>query len=482
MLLRTRRALFASCVAIALGMTVAPPSAVANGRYPGAQYLAVGPYGRSDTLAMQTTFGLLMSTDSGGSWHWVCEQAEGYSAMADPTLALQRDGSLVITLPDGLSLGTSPYCDFPRPTGSPSQQVIDVSNDPNGTRTAVAVTPITGDNSVWISDDLGRTWSMGWSQAGIFIETIDIAPGHPDRMYLSAYATGAVPTIYRSDDGGQTFTATTTDTHGGYDAFIAAVDPIDPDVVYLRTDVDTGGTLLLRSSDGARTFTMVASTRNRMTGAAISPDGVHVWIAGRGFADGVLRSDDHGFTFHPVSNPFTTLCLRYANGYLFACTDYGTDGFALACSSDMGATFIPVLSFPDVQPSDHCAAGTAVHDRCSSLWPAQHSLLTADAGMVRPPTCTHDGGTCFLDSGSDAASDAGADAAPGDDTVTADVTTDAASDEGIDTFADAGHDSGTMSSGCHCSVPSSGRHAMRGPWLALIALAFATRPRRRSRG
>jgi hypothetical protein len=216
-----------------------------------------------------------------------------------------------------------------------------------------------------------------------------------------------------------------------------------------------------------------------MTGAAISPDGVHVWIGGRGRSDGVLRSDDHGRTFAPVSNPFTTLCLRYANGYLFACTDYGTDGFALACSSDMGATFLPVLTFPDLQPSDHCPAGTAVHDECSSLWPAQHALLTADAGVARPMTCTHDGGTCALDAGVGAMHDGG-DATLGDEAAAPDAVGDeAAADGGIDGFADSGNDSGTTSAGCHCSVRSRGTRVAGCAWW--VALAIASMARRRSR-
>ncbi len=272
------------------------------------------------------------------------------------------------------------------------------------------------------------------------------------------------------------FAPTTTDLMGGYDAFIAAVDPSNPDVLYVRSDVSSGGTMLLRSADGGMNFTMVARTMARMTGAAISPDGVHVWIAGRGGIDGVLRSDDHGLTFHQVSNPFTTLCLRYQAGFLFACTDYNTDGFALACSTDMGATFIPILSFTDVQESTHCPAGSGVTDRCASLWPTQRDALLADAGM-RPPTCSHDGGC------PDAGSDASMDASPTDVTAMDDAA-------GFDAALDAARDSGAPAdasinpprTGCACrtDAPTGGARDSA-IVLALTIAALALKRRNGSR-
>src|SRR4051812_35323444 len=54
-------------------------SARANGRYPAAQMLATRP-GDDDaqTMALRTTFGLLLSKDGGKSFRWVCEKALGF--------------------------------------------------------------------------------------------------------------------------------------------------------------------------------------------------------------------------------------------------------------------------------------------------------------------------------------------------------------------------------------------------------------------
>ena len=446
--------------ALSLSLALAGHSAAANGRYPTAQFLVVGPGAGNQLLALQTTFGLVTSIDAGHTWHWVCEQGEGYAGMADPSLGLMRDGSLMISLPDGLSLAPAPYCNFARPATAPTQLVVDVANDPLGTRAVAGVTPLTGANSVWITDDLGQTWARGWSQTSIFIETIDIAPGHPSRMYISGYNSASLPTLFRSDDGGQTFAPTTTNVHGGYDAFIAGVDPSNPDVLYVRSDLSAGGTMLLRSSDAGVSFTIVATTAARMTGVALSPDGSHVWIAGRGGTDGVLRSDDQGLTFHRVAPPFTTLCLRFQNGVLYACADSATDGYALASSTDMGATFTPILRFNDVLGPDNCATGTPVNDRCSALWPAQRNGLQVDAGCQQDAACS--------------------DAGPPDtgtmvDASASDIT--APADVGIDsTLPDAG--ATNRAGNCGCSVPSRSRTPQRIALLAILGLLVLRRRHR----
>ena len=45
-------------------------------------------------LAVRTTFGVLVSGDSGQHWDWICERALGYSGVQDPTLGLMEGGTL----------------------------------------------------------------------------------------------------------------------------------------------------------------------------------------------------------------------------------------------------------------------------------------------------------------------------------------------------------------------------------------------------
>ncbi|HEY0464521.1 MAG TPA: hypothetical protein VGC79_09945, partial [Polyangiaceae bacterium] len=69
----------------------APRPASANGRYPKADQLAIAP-DDPQFLAVRTTFGVLVSHDSGQNWDWICERALGYSGVQDPTLGLMERG------------------------------------------------------------------------------------------------------------------------------------------------------------------------------------------------------------------------------------------------------------------------------------------------------------------------------------------------------------------------------------------------------
>jgi hypothetical protein len=271
-----------AALALALGAPLAftAPVAHANGRYPSARNLVVGPGSSANVLALQTTFGVVISANGGRTWRWICEDALGFTGTWDPTLAIARDGTLVVALPDSLSIGSAPYCTFNRPASAPGVQVVDLTTDPGSDHVAAAIAPFdSSPNGLALSDDGGRSWRAGWSLRDFFIETVDYAPGMPRRMYASGFMRGAVPVLFRSDDGGTTFTETTRNFFGGYNAWIAGVDATRPDVLYVRSDLSTGPTMLLRSDDGGRTFREVVRTDSAMTGAAFAPDGRTLWVA-----------------------------------------------------------------------------------------------------------------------------------------------------------------------------------------------------------
>jgi hypothetical protein len=66
-------------------------SASGNGRFPRADQLVLVP-GSRDELVLRTTFGLLLSSDAGASWDWVCEQEIGFSGIEDPAFAILPNG------------------------------------------------------------------------------------------------------------------------------------------------------------------------------------------------------------------------------------------------------------------------------------------------------------------------------------------------------------------------------------------------------
>ena len=114
-----------------------------------------------------------------------------------------------------------------------------------------AVTPLGAPNAVAISHDQGSTWRATTLAGGVRIDTFDVVPGHPDRIYLSGSIAGA-PLLLRSDDGGATFAEATRNFLGGFAAYITAVERARPDVVYVRSNLPSGGTFSRAASTAAR--------------------------------------------------------------------------------------------------------------------------------------------------------------------------------------------------------------------------------------
>jgi photosystem II stability/assembly factor-like uncharacterized protein len=125
---------------------------------------------------------------------------------------------------------------------------------------------------IYKSGDGGKTWHQiapdlpgGVSQANLAI-----APSDPNRMYAAiANATGAVK-VYRSDDGGNTWTNPTDDPRpavriGGGDLPVPAVDPKNPNIVYFTS------TVVWKSIDGGKTWT-------GFRGAPGGDDYQNIWI------------------------------------------------------------------------------------------------------------------------------------------------------------------------------------------------------------
>jgi photosystem II stability/assembly factor-like uncharacterized protein len=102
--------------------------------------------------------------------------------------------------------------------------------------------------SVCASDDAGATWKIG-SVGSLVVTSIAVAPSNPSRVYASEVMDRNVPpgpTLYRSDDGGASWTGVGTMSASG--AHGLAVDPLDQDLVYAAADSG-----VQRSRDGGVT-------------------------------------------------------------------------------------------------------------------------------------------------------------------------------------------------------------------------------------
>lgn len=381
--------------------------AAANGRFPSSGYVVAGPGAGSSLIALRTTFGLVVSYDGGRRWGWTCEESFGGGSGYDPSLAIGSDGSLVATIPTGLSVSRS-GCAWERPRGAPMRPMVDVTVDASG-RTMFGMTGPTGaDDTIYRSTDGGVTWEARAVMPGFFTETIEVAPSDPSRVYVSGFLRGGIAVLYRSDDGGMSAREVTRDFGRGSSAFISGVDPTNPDTLYVRSSVGFG-TVLLRSTDGGATLREVGSTEDSMAGFALSDDGTTVWMGSTNRTEGLLRSV-RGGPFRRVAASVTVRCLRYHAGVLYVCGDEADDGYLLGCSTDGGDRIDPLVSGRSLLGvSERCDGATPVGMTCDSLWPPVRMSLTAiDAGPIPTPV-GHD--ASLPDAAMDAATDAATDAA-----------------------------------------------------------------------
>lgn len=451
----------APLVAVALGL---PSSRCeANGRFPAASYVVVGPGPESSRIALRTTFGLLLSSNAGHSWGWVCEEALDAVGTFDPSVSLGATGDVVLALQRGLAVSAD-GCAWSTPANTPARPIVDVTHDATGRVVIAAVGPSGVYDALLRSDDSGATWREGARTPGYFLETVEVAPGDPRRVYLTAFVPGPEPALLRSDDGGDHVRELTRSFPGGLSAYVAGVDPRDPDVVYVRSTAASGvGSILFRSGDGGMTFREIARTQGAMKGFALSDDGRTVWVGSSDPNEGLLRSVD-GAAFERVRERVAVQCLRYHAGLLYVCAEEAIDGYALGCSSDGGDHILPILSLRQIPGPLVCPRMSVTGDRCPAVWPALRDRLRAiDASAPRTPV--------FHDASDDAVSDAAPDVGGVPDAMSV-----------VD-----GGDSPDASvppppSGrCDCDVPGGAR-GFSGVWVVLWALAGRRYHSRRSPG
>ncbi len=368
---------------VALG----PVSAGANGRFPAAQHVVVGPGRDATVVALRTTFGLLVSRDGARSFRWVCEDAMFYpdalasAQIIDPPIEVSASGRVVFGHPGGVRSLTD-GCDIAGHPGADGRNVVDLAADPAGAVIyAAQYDPSTETSTILRGVHPALEFvPAGSPLARTEVFTLDVAPGDPRRLYLSGVAAGLrTPVLFRSEDGGQSWQAAAAGVHLGDEAFVSGVSPVDPGTVFVRINEGFGSSLL-RSRDGARGFTVVARSPDPMTGFALSDDGQTVWYGS--VNGGLFRSRDGGETFAPV-NPLPVLALRFHAGALWVSSDWQAT-FALGRSVDGAETFAAVLRFEDIEGPVACASPSPGTAACVAVWPRQRRALA-------PPRL--DGGT-----------------------------------------------------------------------------------------
>jgi len=285
----------AACVfaVSALALVSTSKDASGNGRFPSAQYVVAGPGKGSKLLALRTTFGVLLSEDSGKTFRYICEEALDYGGAAfDPSVAIDSTGRVLCGLYNGLVTVETDRCSFLRVPSLEGEWVIDL--DQNATGEVIVGATATGwverKNGVWRSTDSAKTFkATGAGLLGVQLSTLEMARTDPSRVYAAGLQIDPRKVVvYRSDDGGGTLIPLVLPDLNPIEAYVTGVDPTKADTFYVRVLIDTLGadaatkraTVLLRSDDKGATFKEAARTAGQMLGFALSDDGKTVWYGG----------------------------------------------------------------------------------------------------------------------------------------------------------------------------------------------------------
>jgi hypothetical protein len=420
---RARAARRLAAAATFLALVSGASTAAANGRIPAANQLVASPDFPS-TLLLRTTFGLLVSRDAGQKWDWICESAMQYGGAQDPSFGLTKNGTLLASTFEGLSVSSDGFCTFALQGGALRRRVFaDLTVRPDDRRQVLALASdyasttdagaFTFASQVFLSRNDGATFdALGPTlDPTILFETVEVAESDPQRVYLSGTRTAAgviSGVLLVSRDGGQSFAERAVPLLVPEERapFVSAVDPKNANRLYVRTagQPDAPSRLLL-SDDGGDTFREIFRTSGPMLGLALAPDGGTIYAGST--KDGVHAASTQTFAFEKRA-AIQVQCLTATTDALWACSNEAS-GFIAGRSTDGGRTFAPMLRLSGVRGPLACPVGTTTQT-CEADWPRLRQDLgietTVDGGPSTSDAATpaatggpHATGSCSTGSG-----------------------------------------------------------------------------------
>ncbi len=363
---------------LALAFGCAGGNALANGRYPIANQLVISP-GDDARLVLRTTFGLVLSSDHGKTFQWVCEKAAGFVNGEDPPVEVTQDSSVLVASSQALGVSHDGGCGWQ--TTLEDLSIVDADVDQSQPKRAVAIASLylDGGTSSGLQETLdnGHTWHTLGAPFDGLPATVALAPSQPARIYASGTSvTDLTPLVSTSEDNGSTWHSYPLSIEKITVPFLAAVDPKRPEVVYVRAPTAAGTDVLVVSTDFGQHFKTIYKAKGGLYGFALSPDGTQVAVGGPGDPLSIASSAD--YVFHAV-NAVLPLCLKWSAAGLYACADEANADFSLGLSADSGASFKALFRKPALTLLA-CAANTAAGQYCPQAWLGQQATLGIDAG------------------------------------------------------------------------------------------------------
>ncbi|MCG8421099.1 MAG: hypothetical protein MJE77_24525 [Proteobacteria bacterium] len=380
----------------------------------------------SEVILLSTTFGLLISSDNGATFRWICEEAVGYGGVFDPDYAIGADGTIFAGTPDALMI-SSDGCAWNPAAGDLAQHwVADIERGPDG-ELWVATSTTARPNDVYLSDDNGQIFAAkNMRSETAFWRSVRVAASNPQRVYVTGYTQaqstldggvgGPEPLFYRSDNGGESWMQIDLVgvEFGPQPLFLLhGVDPTDPDVVFARSVGANGviGDFLYRSDNGGTSWAKVLETGTGIRAFVIRKSGDIIvgTVNNDADMDRVFVSTNGGVGFSPAAQQPQMGCIAEdENGRLLACgANWEPDFFALGSSSD-GVNWTKLVRFSEMKSAYSCPAETLQASLCESrLWPTlceqfacnRGSSNDVDAGPSGDGSGNDGGGCCDAGAG-----------------------------------------------------------------------------------
>jgi uncharacterized protein (TIGR03382 family) len=371
----------------------APAASRADGAFPGS-FSILAPVDQPNRLILATNFGLIASEDNGGTWYLVCEQAENSPnasiyALGPPPLDELGAVSLL-----GLSISTDDACTWnPSGGGLANTFVEDVFFDPTNASTVLAIATAPSDAGgaqpygLYSSTNGGASFGTNLlfqGDAELGLVSVEVARSSPNTIYLALFQHTDVagPLLNRSDDFGQTWQSfDLIPAVGQKTVRIAAVDPEDASRVYLRViDPFQGLDQLAIVTDGGASVAIPLSLPTPMSGFLRRASGELIVTCD----GGSVHSVDNGETFLPWETGLHLQGVTERAGTLYLVGNNFSDGFAVAQSTDDGATLETLLQYSRICGLKSC--GTVVSS-CEAFYSslATELNISPDACSGAPP-------------------------------------------------------------------------------------------------
>ena len=197
-----------------------------------------------------------------------------------------------------------------------------------------------GKTGLWKSVDGGDTWTELSGNAGLPTTPlgrigVSVSPAQPGRIYAAVEAPDSAGGIFRSDNGGASWTRTNGEQTFRVRAWyynLLTADPVDPNTVYVMN------LSVLRSIDGGRTFTRVRVPHGDTHILWIDPKDPNRMINGND--GGAQVSMDGGASWSSVYNQPTAQFYHVITDNQFPYRLYGSQqdnsSVSIASRSDFG--------------------------------------------------------------------------------------------------------------------------------------------------